>query len=622
MQLENMDEVWVLPVCYNIKNSVIEDFELPDEYKDQVFNISYKDNITFEFIDIVDCHKFNLKLFDNKIDFEGQIPLVLYSNNLELLLKAELDVIFNSKPIEQSDIYCDSSLKESGEFKVYNSCYEFSGHLNYCSDFILVKVLFSDDNLIIDADLDNIALVKQIISNNFCIAKDKIIINPINNNCVSILFPVVFNAVLQGIVLSKKLGIKVNVIYYKRHFLMAESLNLEFSVVNCLSTENRLNKIMLDLKINRPLNFLYKFYLHYFNKIFSNLFFDVLIHINFVSTNSNAVFFCDNHFLFGISIYSFIYSNFYNLAVSLSLEPLSYLLSHVKSEYDVFFKLVRAMDLKNFIMRKSSSISLNNEYGILDIKRKGIGFAFLSLDSNIDFACLDGSNLTVSMNLYKDKLDVLIPYRIIDVNLMNYLRNVLAKTFNLPYIDVNFVVNHSFEGDVEFPVALFKESYLIERAVLSMKEELALMFDGDVKREYPVMVSQDFVVDIDKKFHVACSLEVDIVIHSFNIVFSNVNFFVENGKFDKLKINNKRAFSIFNLAVDYVFGNITYDIVDSVGLEFIEDGEFVFSFKVLFIASVSAIQTSLIQAFDFNICRMPIELKSILNNWSVRIDTN
>ncbi|AHH06617.1 Hypothetical protein BCD_0551 [Borrelia crocidurae DOU] len=273
-------------------------------------------------------------------------------------------------------------------------------------------------------------------------------------------------------------------------------------------------------------------------------------------------------------------------------------------------------------MRKSSSISLNNEYNVLDVKRKGVGFAFLNLDSNIDFALLDIGNLTISMNLYKDKLDVFIPYKIIDINLVNYLKNVLAKAFNLSYNCVNFLVADSFKDDIEFSCSLLKESYFIESAVLTMKEELSVVIDYEGRKEYPIIVSRNFVVDIDAKFYVACSLEVDVIIHSFHIIFSNVNFFVENGKFDKLRVNSKRAFSIFGLAVDYVFGNITYDVIDSVGLEFVEDGEFIFSFRVLFIASVSAIRSSLIQAFDFDICKTPIDLKSILDDWSVRIDTN
>ncbi|WP_330730074.1 hypothetical protein [Borrelia turicatae] len=621
MKLKNMEEVWALPVCCNIKNSIIEDFKILDKYKDQVFNISYKDDITLKVIDAVDSNEFDLKLFDNKINFEGQIPLVLYSDSLDSLVEAEASVVFELKVIEQNGVYFDSGLKELGEFKIYNSYYEFSDCLNYCSDVILVKVCFKDDSLVIDADLDNIALVKQIISDNFCIAKDKIIINPINNNCVNVLFSVSFNAVLQGIIIAKKLGLKVNVLYYKRHFLMAQSLNLKFSAVNYLSSENKLDKIMLDLEINRPLHFLYKFYFDYLRHIFDNLFFDVCIHFNFISTTSNAVFFYDNYFLFGIAVYNFIYSNFYNLAVSLSIEPLSYLLSYVKSEYNVFFKLFKEMDLKNSIMRKSSAISLKNEYNIFDVRRKGIGFAFLNLDPYRDSALL-GGNQTVSMSLHKDKLDVFIPYKIMDINLMNYLRNTLARTFSLSYSNVNFIVSDVFIDDVGLYSTLIKESYIIEREVLAIKDVLVMMIGENFKGEYPVVAGQDFVMDIDKKFNVACSLEIDIEIYSFNIVFSNVNFFVENGKFDKLRINNKRIFSIFSLAVDYVFGNITYDIVDSVDLEFIEDGEFVFSFRILFIASVCAIKTALIQAFDFNICKTPIDLKDILDNWSIRIDTN
>ncbi|AHH08530.1 hypothetical protein baBA2_000546 [Borrelia anserina] len=616
-----MNEVWALPVCCNIKNSIIEDFEISDKYKDQVSNVSYKDGIILKFIDIVDSNVFYLKLFDNKINFEGQIPLVLYSDNLDSLLKAEASIIFKLKITEPTDVLPDSSLKEPGEFRNYNSYYEFSDSFSYRSDILLVSVCFKDDSLIINADLDNIAIVKQIISDNFCIDKDKIVINPINNDCVSILFSVSFNAILQGIIIAKKLGQKVNVLYYERHFLMTQSLSLKFSVVNCLSVENRLASIMLDLEINRPLNFLYKFYFNYLRRMFSNLFFDVCIHINFISTKSDAVFFYDNQFLFGFSIYSFIYSNFYNLAVSLSIEPISYLLSHVKSEYNIFLKLFKAMDLKNSIMRKSSSISLNNKYNIFDVRRKGVGFAFLNLNSSLESDFL-GGNQTISVSLHKDKLDVFIPYKLIDINLMNYLRNTLARTFSLSYDNVNFIVSGSLINDVGLYYTFIKESYIIEKEVLAIKDDLVMITGENFKGEYPVVIGRDFVLDVDKQFNVACSLEIDIEINSFNIMFSNVDFFVENGKFDKLRINNKRAFSVFNLAVDYVFGNITYDVVDSVELEFIEDGEFVFSFRVLFIAAVSAIKTALIQAFDFNICKTPIVLKDILGSWSVRIDTN
>ena len=70
------------------------------------------------------------------------------------------------------------------------------------------------------------------------------------------------------------------------------------------------------------------------------------------------------------------------------------------------------------------------------------------------------------------------------------------------------------------------------------------------------------------------------------------------------------------------FGKINYGIADSLTFEFIEDGENFFSFRTLFIASVSAIRTALIQAFDFNLSKIPIELEDVLNSWSVRIDTN
>ncbi|BCR21974.1 hypothetical protein [Borrelia sp. HM] len=624
MKIENMDEVFALPVCCNIKNAVIDDFKLLDEYKDRVFNISYKDNISLKLIDIVDFNEFNLKLFDNKIDFEGQIPLILYSDRLDSLLEAEESIVFKLKAIEDEEHNVASNFKskenkENDEFKIHHSLYEFSEYLNYCNDVLLVRVCFQNDILIIDADLDNIKLVKQIISNNFYIGMDKIIINPINNDCVNILFSISFNAVLQGIIIAKKLGQKrVNVLYYKRHFLMAQSLSLKFSVFNYLSTENRIAKIIVDIEINRPLNFLYKFYFDYLKYIFSNLFFDLYIHVNFTETKSNTVFFYDNHFLFGGSVYNFIYSNFYNLAVSFSLEPLSYLLSYVKKEYSVFVKLFKEMDLKNSIMRKSSSMSLNRKYSLFDVRRKGIGFSLLSLD----YAFL-GVEQTVSMSLYKDKLDIFIPYKVIDVNLINYLKNILARAFNLSYKSVNFIVSDIFRNDVELYSTLIKESYFIEKEVIAIKDNLAMVIGKEnFNGEYPVVVSQNFAIDMNKKVNVACSLEIDIEINSFNITFSNVNFFVENGKFDKLRINNKRVFSIFSVAVAYVFGNITYDIVDSVELEFIEDGEFIFSFRAVFIASVCAIRTALIQAFDFNICKTPINLNDILNSWSVRIDTN
>ena len=620
MKIGNMDEVFALPVCCNIKNAIIDDFKLLDKYTDRVFSISYKDNISLKFIDIVNSNEFNLKLFDNKIDFEGQIPLILYSDRLDSLLEAEENIIFKLKAIENDKHNASSHFKskEIDDFEIHNSFYEFSEYLNYCSDVLLVRVCFQNNILIIDADLDNIKLVKQIISNNFYIGMDKIIINPINNDCVNILFPISFNAVLQGIIIAKKLGRKVNVLYYKRHFLMAQSLSLKFSVVNYLSRENRIAKIIVDIEINRPLSFLYKFYFDHLKHIFSNLFFDLYIHVNFTDTKSNTVFFYDNHFFFGGSVYNFIYSNFYNLAVSFSIEPLSYLLSYVKKEHSIFVKLFEEMDLKNSTMRKSSAMSLNGKCSIFDVRRKGIGFSFLSLDDS-----LLGVEQTVSMSLHKNKLDIFIPYKVIDVNLINYLKNILARTFNLSYKNVNFIVSDIFRNDVELYSTLIKESYFIEREVIAIKDNLAMMIGKeDFNGEYPVIVSQNFAIDRNKKVNVACSLEIDVEINSFNITFSNVNFFVENGKFDKLRINNKRVFSIFSFAVAYVVGSITYDIVDSVELEFIEDGEFIFSFRAVFIASVCAIRTALIQAFDFNICKTPVNLNDILNSWSVRIDTN
>ncbi|AWG42920.1 hypothetical protein CR532_02900 [Candidatus Borreliella tachyglossi] len=617
MNLENMDEIWALPVCCNIKNSIIEDFRLSDKYKEQIFSISYKDNIVLKFSDVVDSSEFNLRLFDNKIDFEGQIPLVLYAENLESLLEAEESIVFEFKTIDRNDNYSDLGLKGVDKFKLYNSYYEFSDYVNYYKDAFLVRVCFKDDSLIIDADLDNISLLNQIISDNFCISRDKIIVNPWGSGCINALFPIVFNAVLQGIIIANKLKRRVNIVYYKRHFLMSKALSLKFSAVNCLSTENRLSKIMLDLEINRPLNFLYKFYLDYLKQIFDNLFFDLYVHINFVETRSDAVFFYNNHLLFETSIYNFIYSNFYNIAVSLSVEPLSYLLNHIKNEYNIFLKIFERINLKNSIMRKSSSISLNNKYSIFDARRKGVGFAFLNLDSTFL-----GSKQTVFMSLHKDKLDIFIPYSMIDANLMNYLRNTLARTFRISYNSVNFIVSDVFRDNIGIYDILIKESYFIEREVLALKDNLFSIIGEDFKGEYPVVVNQGFISNMDNRFSLACSLEIDVEIHSFNVTFSNVSFFVEQGKLVKLRLNNKRACSVFSLAVDYVFGNINYDIADSLGLDFIEDGEFVFSFRGLFIASVSAIRTALIQVFDFNLGSTPIDREDTLNSWSVRIDTN
>ncbi|QMU99320.1 hypothetical protein F0310_02735 [Borrelia sp. A-FGy1] len=616
MNLENMDEIWGLPVCCNSRNSIIENFTLSDKYKDQVYSISYKDNIVLKFDDIVDSDDFNLKLFDNKIDFEGQIPLVLYSSDLDSLLEAEENISFKLKKIEQNENYSESILKEFDKLEENSSYYEFSDYVNYCNEFLLVRVSFKDNSLIIDADVDKIVLLKKIISENFYISADNIIINAFNDYCIASLFPISFNAVLQGVVLATRLKRRVNIVYYKRHFLISEDLKLKFSAVNCLSVENKLSKIILDVEINRPLNFLYKFYFKYLKHIFNNLFFDLNVHINFIELKSDVVFFYDNHFLFETSVYNFIYSNFYNLAVNFSIDPISYLLVHIKEEYDVFLKFFEQIDCKNSIMRKSSSISLNNTYGILDTKRKGIGFSFLDLDS-IFF----GSRKVISMSLHKNKLDVFIPYKILDYNLMNYLKNTLSRDFDLSYDSVCFFVSDAFTDNIGYG-EFIKESYFIEMAILTVKDNLSLMIGGSFKGEYPVMIEQDFVLNTDTKFRIACSLEIDIEIYSFKVTFSNVTFFVEHGKIDRIGLNNKRAFSVFNLAANYVFGKINYNIDDSLIFDFVEEGTHFFSFRALFIASVAAIRTALIQAFDFNLSRTPVEIEDVLNRWSIRIDTN
>ncbi len=109
--------------------------------------------------------------------------------------------------------------------------------------------------------------------------KDKIKINSLNNYWSSSIFPISFNAILQGIVISKKINKRVNVIYYKRHFKILDNLNLTFSVSNCLLADNKLSKVILEIIINRPLNFLYKFYFKFINNIFKNLFFDGFLEI-------------------------------------------------------------------------------------------------------------------------------------------------------------------------------------------------------------------------------------------------------------------------------------------------------------------------------------------------------
>ncbi|WKC58104.1 hypothetical protein [Borrelia sp. P9F1] len=616
MKLGSMDEIWGLPVCCGSSGAIIEDFTLSDGYKDQISSISYKDNIVLKFGDVVGSDDFNLKLFDNKIDFEGQISLVLYSNNLDSLLRAEESVSFELKAIEQKEGYSESMDSKFDGVETYRSCYEFSDYINCCNESLMVKVYFKGDLLIIDADVDNIVLLKKIISDNFCISKDKIIINSFNNYCINSLFPVYFNAILQGVVLATRLRRRVNIVYYKRHFLMVRDLRLKFSAINCLSAENKLSKIVLDLEINRPLSFMYKFYFNYLKRIFSNLFFDFRVQTNFMELKHDIVFFYDNHLLFETSVYNFIYSNLYNLAVSFSIEPLSYLLSHVKPEYDEFLKFFEKVDLKNSIIRKSSSISLNNIYGVFDVRRKGAGFSFIDVE-----AVLKGYMQTISMSLHKNKLEILIPYKILDDNLINYLRNTLAREFELSYNNVRFVVSDSFADDIGYG-ALIREPFFVGREILAVKENLALMTGKNFKGDYPVVIEQDFVLSADTRFKVACSLEIVVKIYSFEVTFSNVTFFVQCGKIDKIKLNNKRAFSVFSLAASYVFGKINYDIDDPLMVEFIEDGEDFFSFRALFISSVSAIRTALIQAFDFDLSRIPIEVEDVLSNWSVKIDTN
>ncbi len=92
--------------------------------------------------------------------------------------------------------------------------------------------------------------------------KDKIKINSLNNYWSSSIFPISFNAILQGIVISKKINKRVNVIYYKRHFRILDNLNLTFSVSNCLLADNKLSKVILEIIINRPLNFCISFILN------------------------------------------------------------------------------------------------------------------------------------------------------------------------------------------------------------------------------------------------------------------------------------------------------------------------------------------------------------------------
>ncbi len=257
--MTNVDayEFWALPVCCNVKDSFIEDFSFVGEHLSSIFSISYKDNITLKFRDFVDSNEFNLKLFDNKVSFEGQIPLVLYSDNLDYLLKAEKSVLFNLRIGDGSNNYSPGfEKKESGDCNALNACYEFSDYNSFPDDFILVKIFFDSENLIIDANVDNISFLKFFISENFGVNKDKIKINSLNNYWSSSIFPISFNAILQGIVISKKINKRVNVIYYKRHFRILDNLNLTFSVSNCLLADNKLSKVTLEIIINSTLIFI------------------------------------------------------------------------------------------------------------------------------------------------------------------------------------------------------------------------------------------------------------------------------------------------------------------------------------------------------------------------------
>ncbi len=608
-------EFWALPVCCNVKDSFIEDFSFVDEHVSSIFSISYKDNITLKFRDFVDSNEFNLKLFDNKISFEGQIPLVLYSDNLDYLLKAEKSVLFNLRIGDGSNSYSSGfKKKESGTCNVLNACYKFSDYNSFSDDFILVKIFFDSENLIIDANVDNISFLKFFISENFGVDKDKIKINSLNNCWSSSIFPISFNAILQGIVISKKINKTVNVVYYKRHFGILDNLNLTFSVSNCLLANNKLSKIVLEIIINRPLNFLYKF-----NNIFKNLFFDGFLEIFFVENKGDFIFFYDNFLAFETSVYNFIYSNFYNLALVTSCEPIGYLLTQIKGDYSSFFKIFKKLDFKNSLIKKSSVLSVNKNYNIFDTSRRGVGFAYLN--SNTYF--FSGEQYVVAF-LYKDELNIFLPYSIIDNNLSNYLKNSLAKTLGLAYNNVNFFIDESILDFTNFYNLLFKDPYLIEKAILSIKDNFSSLISTGFINEYPVIFKEKIASNYVNDCMLGCSVELKFEFYSLSAVFSNVSFFVEQGKFAKLKLNNKRIRTIFGLAVDYVFrsANVNCDVKDCLSLEFIEDGEFVFSFRSFFIVSVSAIRTALIQIFDFNASSTPLDFEEILNSWSVKIDIN
>ncbi|MBB6042541.1 hypothetical protein QIA34_03315 [Borreliella yangtzensis] len=620
--MTNVDayEFWALPVCCNVKDSFIEDFSFVDEHVGSIFSISYKDNIILKFKDFVDSNEFNLKLFDNKISFEGQIPLVLYSNNLDYLLKAEKSVLFNLRIDDGSNNYSSGfENKESETCNALNACYKFSDYNSFPYDFILVKIFFDSESLIIDANVDNISFLKFFISENFGVSKDKIKINSINNYWSSSIFPISFNAILQGIVISKKINKKVNVVYYKRHFGILNNLNLTFSVSNCLLEDNKLSKIILKIVINRPLNFLYKFYFKFINNIFKNLFFDGFLEFFFVENKSDFIFFYDNLLAFETSVYNFIYSNFYNLALAMSCEPIGYLLTQIKGNYSSFFKIFKKLDLKNSLIKKSSVLSFNKNYNIFDTSRRGVGFAYLN--SNTYFL---GEEQYIVALLYKDGLNIFLPYSIIDNNLSNYLKNSLAKTLGLAYNSIKFLLDESVLDFNNFYTLLFKDPYLIEKAILSIRDNFSSLIGTDLVNEYPVLLKEKIVADYVNDCILGCSVELKFEFYSLSAVFTNVSFFVEQGKFVKLKLNNKRIYTIFGLAVDYVFcsANVNCDIKDCLSLEFIEDGEFVFSFRSFFIVSVSAIRTALIQMFDFNTSSTPLDFEEILSSWSVKIDIN
>ncbi len=163
------------------------------------------------------------------------------------------------------------------------------------------------------------------------------------------------------------------------------------------------------------------------------MFFDGFLEIFFVENKSDFIFFYDNLLVFETSVYNFIYSNFYNLALVMPCEPIGYLLTQIKGDYSRFFKIFKRLDLKNSLIKKSSVISVNKNYDIFDTSRRGVGFAYLN--SNAYF--LSGEQYVVAC-LYKDRLNIFLPYSIIDNNLSNYLKNSLAKTLGLAYSSINF----------------------------------------------------------------------------------------------------------------------------------------------------------------------------------------